>query len=390
MNNLRTIVIILISLALGVGAYSLSQQVQNNQSTDDSSAQVNATNPNLQYFGYFDVDKGEQINYFDFVGDLENANVAHMHATLDQVAMNELLDNANRNGFQSIINVEWIFLANRNAGGNGDGSAQLLPDWKARWETFNNIISPRKNEIYAFYFDEPFWVGISQVDFRAITKEIQDSQSNVKVMAIEAFPPLQNDLVSKEYIEFVDDYGFDYYFSFLNETEQSFVDLYNKLIFLAPQNKIWLVPEGFATSYENTTEVTQLLEFYTNFANERDEVIGLLVFTLTDFDENIGLYSLMNANSSQSENLLNSNIEIGKTITNNQLNIQTNNCVAIDYNNDNFVNISDFANFAKYYNSNCTWVQIVGSCGSIDSNADNSITIIDLANFALQYGNTCN
>lgn len=64
-------------------------------------------------------------------------------------------------------------------------------------------------------------------------------------------------------------------------------------------------------------------------------------------------------------------------------------CPDLDINSDGRINILDFSNFVRRYNSQCINSGSYSSCGSIDQNNDSKVDILDFSAFIGKYGNIC-
>ncbi|MFD0714294.1 hypothetical protein [Paenibacillus sp. GCM10027626] len=281
------------------------------------------SNSNLQYFGYYHMD-GYQTpdpQYLPFVGQLESSNVAVFSSWSRGATLREHLDLADDNGMKVLLNV-YDFFFSWNPGGMGDGSGALHASWQTYWNDLKQTLSGYEDKLLGFYFDEPWWCGVSEADFRMVTEMIRNDYPDKKIVSISAVldfdPQNTGHSMSSNYIEFVTDVGLDYY---ADDWETGIHDHYlQQLKNVADQNQqIWLVPKAFSRNSNETAQLLQkhLLNNYKIAMNE-PRVIGIVPFTMpTGGDWDKGLYEFMDpANPSYDDYLKNIHIQVGKAVLN--------------------------------------------------------------------------
>ncbi len=140
------------------------------------------TNPNLKYFGYFHSDGfGSQSSYMADIAALGHANIVMINSAWNaQQAAGDLAE-AKRYGFKAIVTAHGMF----QYGKVGQlGSAELIYGWEDYWDEYQATVQSYIDDgtVYAFYFDEPRWNGISCEDFQTVTRYMRQ-KSGVGVMA---------------------------------------------------------------------------------------------------------------------------------------------------------------------------------------------------------------
>lgn len=223
------------------------------------------THAELQYFGYYNVN-GLPRDSHDFIPEIgarKNSNVAHIWPNpyeMSRVAT--YLTELRQNKMQAIINVDSIF---------------RYPNWEDTWKILKDTIKGQEDVVYAFYFDEPVWTGVSLTDFQVYTKRIKADYPSKAIMAVEAYPVFSLNTAPVGYFDYVTDLGMDYYYTYGNNTWDSYLYFYGLFVNSshASGKKLWLIPDGYHNSSDRLGEA---LTSYYNLAKANPQVNGLLVF----------------------------------------------------------------------------------------------------------------
>lgn len=281
----------------------------------------NRPNSNLQYFGYYHMDgyQNPDPKYLPFVGGLENSNVAIFSSWARGTTLQNHINLADSNGMKVLLNV-YDFFFQWSPGGMGDGSGALHNDWELYYSGLKDTLAGYEDKLLGFYFDEPWWCGVSEADFRMVTALLRQDFPDHKVVSISAVADLdmQNTgyEMSSDYIEFVTDVGFDYYGDDLATGQHGL--LLSALKLKADRGQdIWLVPRGFSRNAAETPFVLQnhLLHYY-KLALQEPRVVGIVPFTMpTGGDWSTGLYEFMNpASAKYDPYLAQAHVQVGKSV----------------------------------------------------------------------------
>lgn len=192
---------------------------------------------------------------------------------------------------------EGLFLMGLDAGMLGQDGA-WYPDWETTGiDRLKYYVNKYNGRLYAFYFDEPHWNNISPELFRKITSKLRDTFPGIRVMAIEAFPPLLSDTIPANYYEYVTDLGFDYYFTHYDTNNEAGWDQYNNIHdhlkpFLVGK-KLWVIPDGHSPSdVPQYWRWKDAFERYVCFAKDNGAV-GMLSFIYKTYPQYIELRDLI-------------------------------------------------------------------------------------------------
>lgn len=350
---------------------------------------VNAVvaNSHLKYFGYLQTQgspAGAQ-NYLPEIGTLHNSNVAQIYAELYAPTMNAYLDSAAAENMQTLLTVQWVFVESIVPGVGGKNSAQLYINWRDRWNTLKTIIAPRQEDIYAFYFDEPFYIGISEVDFRAITAQIRADFPTSKILGIEAYTEIQNEAVTANYIEYLTDYGFDFYYTVYGNTWSDYTTIFSTLKQLAPNKRLWIVADGYINNLINKPTLITSFENYFALANSDSQVIGILTFLYSPLNQSDIQYSLRDIFDATSPasipQLKVEHIDVGKSIlANNPFPSPSTSqqCLSVDRDFDGKITMFDLVKLILKFSTNCVPNATIPTCESEDANGDGVITALDI------------
>lgn len=246
----------------------------------------------LKYFGYFAVNCSLEGTKEDIssLAALNNSNVMFLFNV-----QKECLDLVKKNNIK-ILAWPGPYIFEGAGPGPRRGSTHLKANWQEGWERFKNDIKGFEDVIYAFYFEEPWWYGISEGDILTITNKMKQDFPNIGRFAIEAGVSLTADLktknptqipkVYKRYYQNFTDLGVDVYgdashnFSDWNRIFYSwfFDELYNALS--VSDQKIWVIPQAYwMDDHPNFTRLTEIFNtYYNNFASPYPRVMGILNF----------------------------------------------------------------------------------------------------------------
>jgi hypothetical protein len=244
---------------------------------------VSAINPNLKYFGYYSTDADQVSTNLTKIKNLQNSNVAVVN--YNPTTVSSMLTNATSNNLKIALHVS-PFLFDYSV-----KPTVLRSDYLTLISQMQTSIGTKINQVYAFYFDEPIWQGVSKNDFRNVSSALRNTFVNTGVMTVEAVAPLKigipytspynisNVYVDSSYLEFVTDTGFDYFVYSCQSLDFIHQNLLNTLASVATLNqKLWLVPDS-AINLSCTNSAQNLngaLTYYYNIANNNPRVIGLM------------------------------------------------------------------------------------------------------------------
>ena len=291
---------------------------------------------NVDYFGYYHLnsywnerDDGyfahSQENIIE-VGELSCCNTGVLEDYGAFLA--DDLDLAFENQLHCWVSVFNTFFHYTGGGGFGDGSAFLLSDWEARWSDFKSRIAGREEKIMGFYFDEPFWNGVTETDFLLVTNRIRQDFPGKKILTVESVISLEpwnfwypdKPAIPDDYLSECTDAGYDYYFGQWREPAgvHSYYRLFQVLRNKAGQDQdLWVIPgvsyvpsggQDAATAREN------ILRWY-KMAIDDYRVIGMLLFTYASFPSWISPdQSFDSQNPLYAPSLKNININTGMNI----------------------------------------------------------------------------
>ncbi|MBI3394873.1 MAG: hypothetical protein HY042_03480 [Spirochaetia bacterium] len=137
--------------------------------------------------------------------------------------------------------------------------------------------------IYGFYFEEPYWNGIPEYDFRKITSAIRADPAGFRIMAMEppaslnpAVAGLNGPAMTRTYQEFVTDGGV---ISFGNQWGRMDYDRFVKrYLEQAPaQLKLWIIAETYSNK-DRTEHLASDLRNYYDFAAANPRAVGILCY----------------------------------------------------------------------------------------------------------------
>ncbi|WP_158560743.1 cohesin domain-containing protein [Paenibacillus contaminans] len=273
------------------------------------------SNERLQYFGYYGMDgptAGKPTDeYIQLVGKWGNSNVAVIHGWLYGETLRDTIESAASQNMQVILNVFDIFFT-----GGFENGGHLVESWENNWTTLKQTLTGLEDNVLAFYFDEPWWNGVSEEKFRFVTKLIREDYPDTRVMQVSALydldPGNTGDGIRSEYLEYVTDVGFDYYSGWdLGE----YLLYHERLKALANKNQdIWLIPRAF--SGDNTSDGMQqeLLRHY-ELALKEPRVVGILPFIFSSAEWWEGLKVFLDETDPRYDSYLkNTHIQVGKSV----------------------------------------------------------------------------
>ncbi len=274
----------------------------------------NNTNPNLKYFGYFHADgfsAGAPLTYIDEIVAMDNANIAIInYAWNPQPALERIQYIKQKDpNMQVILNLKGF------EGPCKDGASHphefdsqgrfrkhwvsLIDNWQGRFDTYYNLLKPYVDDgtIYAYYFDEPYWYGIGETEFVALTKYIREKDSRHRIMScccsadIGAWDvPMigggKYQLPSKNYHQYVTDITYDIYDPYNANDRATYIQMLLALFNNPSEVRIWgcLTTWKFSDKYGSddpkapTRQKDSLMGFY-NEAINNSQYYGLLSYT---------------------------------------------------------------------------------------------------------------
>lgn len=285
---------------------------------------------NLQYFGYYHADGSPFGNnqYIDDINSLQNSNVVvfNFSGYADPryaITLHNYLNHASSHNLQVLINVYDCFFG-WNPGGMGDGTGFLRSNWQNDWSAFKTSLSGYEGTVLGFYFDEPYWSGVSRTDFRMITSMIRTDFPSKKILSVEAGPSLeplffgnQNPEMPSDYLQYCTDAGFDVYNG--NWDNGDYHRWTQILISKCNQGQsLWSIFGAFLNTANPSTIYLrkQLIKSY-KLAREEPRYTGMLGFSfgsnITDWGEGLNQL-IIPAGTGYDSYLRNLNINVGKDI----------------------------------------------------------------------------
>ncbi|PYI56617.1 hypothetical protein [Paenibacillus flagellatus] len=242
-------------------------------------------------FGYYHGDgfPAGAPDSIDRIAALGNSNVIMINSAHPPDALRHMLDRVAACGCPFIISVSDCFFRGGRVG--AIGSAHPREDSAERWAALQETLRPYERHLLGYYFDEPYWNGVSERDFRDATRMIRRRHPDKKVMvcatALELAPDAFDCPIPEAgsgYYEFVTDGAFDIYrawdpflYGYLDE----------KLRRLLPSEAaIWYVVWGFAKGTPDggpAALIVNLLNHYRLALRDR-RCAGLLVFSFASGD----------------------------------------------------------------------------------------------------------
>ncbi|BBI32740.1 cohesin domain-containing protein [Cohnella abietis] len=278
-------------------------------------AAENNTNNRLQYFGYYGSDGASYGNptteYMQIIGELANSNVAFINGWISGQKLRDTIEFAASKKMKVILQVSDIFFAYEANGG------YMVGPWEYNWTTLKQLLSGLEDNVLAFYFDEPALLGVSEKDFRFVTKLIREDFPDKKVMQISALadfdPGNTGHGIRSDYLEYVTDVGFDYYSGW---DIGDYLYYHEKLKLLANKNQdIWLIPRAFSRFNSSDGMQQELLRHY-ELALREPRVVGILPFNFPsggDWGEGLG-YFIDDTNPLYDSYLKNTHIQVGRSV----------------------------------------------------------------------------
>ncbi len=284
------------------------------------------TNENLRYFGYVHSDGfGVQESYMADIAALGNANMAVINSAWTANEAAENLKEAKKYGFRAIVTVHGIF--RYKTFGELD-SAVLIDDWQAYWNAYQATVQSYIDDgtIYAFYFDEPRWFGISCEDFLDVTLYIRQ-KSRIRMMAcMTAMDMGWSDYgnvgpCEDKYLRYCTDVLFDDYSAWDDEQRRRYLEA---LKAKAPASaRIWGCPRAMETQAElDAYGVQRLLDHIKGQYREavgEERYVGIIAFSFANgIDEGDWGYGLRDffdpTHPCYSEELRGVYLDVGKAI----------------------------------------------------------------------------
>lgn len=244
-----------------------------------------------QYFGYYHGDGFPSGTPWHFapLAELGNSNVMLINSRHEPDDLKRMLDWLAARRCRFIISVADCFFCGGQQSILASGRRQ--EDWLQRWMQCRELLQPYEELLLGFYFDEPYWNGVREDDFRDVTRMIRRQYPHKKVMACltalelapEAFGyPIA--AAGSSYYEFITDGAYDVYkkwdfflYGYLHE----------KLKQLLPAGAaVWHIVWGFTNETKDSAPsalIENLLHFYA-MTKADPHCAGMLVFSYASGD----------------------------------------------------------------------------------------------------------
>lgn len=249
----------------------------------------------LKYFGYYGAD-GFWVKPPGFlleIAKLGNSNVAVVSGHHGREDMQTVLRLCSEHGIKAWVTAYDCFF---KYDPKRSGPVAMHSDWQKYWQSLKDNIKGREDAVMGFYFDEPYWNGVKEDDFRLATKLIRKDYPAKRILAcltvIELDPKKWNSPipeVSKAYYGFVTDGAFDYYGKWDEASYATMLDhLKSKMV---RRQAIWLVPWAFMVPGRNT-QPEVLAEHLTKcyeLALKEPRCVGLLPFCYSTSEAGWGI-----------------------------------------------------------------------------------------------------
>ena len=265
---------------------------------------------NVAYFGYYHAaGYAKSEDFFDEIGAMQNSNLAMIETFHSQLSAEEAIKKSVQNNLAPVLNFGDILRWQTDE--NGD--AHIVDNWEEIYAAFQASIENCKDDIFAFYQDEPVWNGIPENIFRHCTQRLRQDYPEIRIMTCVAVPTLSK--AAPSYFEFCTDLAYDYYGDWnLNQRMKYLEDL--KRLGANDQN-LWMVV--WNCSLNNPSEETLIKDLEYNYALSlyEERIVGLLGFTYASADDGqwqgdwgLGLNKLKDT----MPNLYEKHLQIGKEI----------------------------------------------------------------------------
>lgn len=240
---------------------------------DVSASLISKTNPNLNFFGYYNANPGE-------IFEMRSTHINIVHTTNFEASVNEL----RASGVKAIVPVGDFFYERVNS---------TSKTWKrktdlTRWYRYvNDVLWPNRDVIFALYdIDEPNLKGLTHADLTwssgliNVLKTSWGSQWVAKTMVNFADPlgGLFSDITKKV------PPGYDWVMFDLNTTNDNLSNptyITNSFTYLKDRlsvnQKVWVCPDVCAST-KIDAKTDEMLRWYYMFANDHTKIIGILPF----------------------------------------------------------------------------------------------------------------
>lgn len=218
----------------------------------------------LKYFGYYNVNglPPDSRSHIPEIGARGNTNIAIITVS-DTTKLPQYFSEMRQNKIFAILGVTAMF---------------ETPNWEQNWTNIKEAIKGNEDIIYGFYFDESVWRGVDISNFRMYTKRIRTDFPTKATMLIEAYPPVIWGTIPDGYLEYITDFGFDYYTTVESHSWNSFLGAYGKIYHLSAYKNVWLIPDGYGYPSSSTSNLGTILENFYQLGLAQSEVIGMIVF----------------------------------------------------------------------------------------------------------------
>ncbi len=306
----------------------------------EASSNLSPSNKHLKYFGYYGLVSGGLPLIYNFaeIKSLGNSNVGIIPSH-DIPKMREMLTLAKSNNLQ-------VFIMPRNIAYSG---SSLKTDYQNILNNLDPVIREFDSSILGFYFDEMIGSGTSIGDFIEITGYLKNIYPTKKILAIESDTPISSSTLPTSYFTHLTDVGFDYYPSVWSTNNQNgwthYLESWEKLKKLAPNLNYWIIPDGLATTKDQSLRWPELWDKYLGLAMSEDHVVGIMNFiwpSLLPF-ENYGItyQDVFNPSSpNYNSSLKNLHLKTGKAII-------SDSSLPGDLNGDGHVNLYDYTELIR-------------------------------------------
>ena len=280
----------------GAGLAEASEAPEAPEAPEVSEAPAASEVPgHLRFFGYYHADGYPQgvPDHLDEIGLLGNSNVAMIGPQSDRAQFQAMLQRCADYGLEAWVGVYDCFFEWK-PGKVGDSA--LVEDWRARWDRFKEQLRGAEDQVLGFAFDEPFWNGVREEDFRFITKMIREEFPEKRLFACLTILELDAEAlsravgrpmpeVSETYYEFVTDGAFDAYAKW-----DTWCDYPGKLERLKTKlvggQQLWLIPWAFTNETEDSSPAVleENLRKMFEMACREPRCAGLLPFSFASGD----------------------------------------------------------------------------------------------------------
>ena len=278
-----------------------------------TNVKIEAVNPNLKYFGYYNVKATNIETNFNGQGALMNSNMVVTELGSVQDALPFVKSN-NWKTHVGIFNIFYEYLVNNVSTSN--------EQFEANFKIIDSKLKNYEEYIYGFYFDEP--EGASDpARFLNLQNKLAVRFPNYKRLTVFAGTNVSN--LDPQLLSGLTDVGYDSYPYAGNGDYQTNYKAFSKTLLNTLESKavnnqkVWLVPDSQISNGRNCIQnyLAPAMQEYFEIANEDNRVVGMLPYLYSDnsYNPDIGVNNLFDSsNPCYNATLKQKHIDIGQSI----------------------------------------------------------------------------